>query len=317
MSDNNKITLGISSCLVGNKVRYDGSHKRSPYCKEVLSELFEYQPFCPEMAAGLGTPRPTIRLIASDKGERLVAPKTGEDVTDRVEEAGGKYLNSLSGVSGYIFTHKSPSCGVFRTRIYDERGNAISHQSSGVFARQVMNAYPLLPVEEAERLNDPAIRENFLLRVYAYHQWKEIYVENIRKQDVINFYTNYKYALMATDQKSYKEIGRLLANCKHLTALELADEFIALFMNGMKKIATRKSHSNVLQHIQGYFKRKTDANDRQELSEIISAYRKGHVPLIAPVILIKHFLKKHPDSYLENQHYLEPYPDFLGLRSRI
>ena len=312
-----KIPVGISSCLLGNKVRYDGSHKRSPYCRDELSKIFEFRAFCPEMQAGMGTPRPVIRLISTDQGERVIASQSGEDFTEQLVSASESGLGHIKKLSGYIFTHKSPSCGVFRTRLYDRKGNPVSHKHSGVYARMVMQHHPLLPVEEAERLNDPQLRENFLVRVFAWHRWKKIYSTDMSKKQIMDYYTAYKYTLMAHDQTAYKQAGVLLANNTKMTALELADRFIEIFMHGLGKIATRRSHSNVLQHIQGYLKRKTSSADKQELCNAIEHYREGHIPLIAPIMLLKHHLGKHRDNYLEKQHYLQPYPDNLGLRSRI
>lgn len=321
-ANNNKITVGISSCLLGNPVRHDGGHKNNRYCVETLGKIFELQAICPEVEAGMGAPRPSLQLIQTDAGIRAIAAKTGQDVTDGLRDVLYSREKDIAGMSGYIFIHKSPSCGVFRSRIYlkktgDNKNSMVKQNGRGVFAYALMTRFPLLPVEEADRLNDARLRENFLLRVYAYHAWQQLNSQAIQKKDVIEFYTLYKYIMLAHSRRYYKEIGALLAKVNDIEIDELKNRFINLFMSGLANLASRGTHANTLFHIQGYLKNNLDKAETASLTELIMSYQKSHVPLITPLTMIKHYLQKYPDAYLAKQKYLEPYPAHLGLRSNI
>ena len=317
MAANNKISVGISSCLLGNQVRHDGGHKRNIFCVETLGKWFELQPICPELEAGMGVPRPSIQLIQSDSGIRAIAPKTGQDVSDNLRTVLDTHQEDIARMSGYIFIHKSPSCGVFRTRIYNTDNNVVKQNGRGIYAHALMKRFPLLPVEEADRLNDAVLRENFLLRVYAYHEWQSINKTALRKKDVLDFYTQYKYIMLAHSRRHYKEIGQLLSKVDEISIEDLKTRFIELFMTGLAKHATRGTHANVLFHLQGYLKHKIDKADTASLTALITSYQVGHIPLITPITMIKHHLQKYPDAYLEKQKYFDPYPAQLGLQSHI
>jgi uncharacterized protein YbgA (DUF1722 family)/uncharacterized protein YbbK (DUF523 family) len=318
-NEKNLIPVGISQCLLGEKVRYDGGHKRSPFCTDVLAEFFEFTPVCPEAGAGLGIPRPAIRLVKNMDGTpiKVVGVKDVDfDVTTELHAYTDKVLPNFGGLCGYILMQKSPSCGMERVPQYRENGAPLDTKGVGVYAEKLMKAYPLMPVEEAGRLHDAVLCENFISRVYAYERWKSIENELSAKK-LIDFYSDYKYVVMAHDNEAYHGIGKLLSFLPTEELQERGEAFIKLLMITLKKPATRRKNTNVLMHIQGYFKKQLDAQERRELTEIIHQYRHGDIPLVAPLILLKHHLKKHPDAYLQRQKFLTPYPDKLRLRNAI
>ncbi len=312
-----KPRLGISSCLMGNNVRYDGAHKHNRYCTATLATLFDFEAICPELEAGMGVPRPTIHLAKTNDGNTIAITRSGEDVSEKLEQVFDKRAEQIAQLSGFIFTHKSPSCGVFRVKTYNEAGHIVARDGRGIFAQALINAYPDLPVEEAERLNDASLRENFLLRVFAYHQWQQLMNESATKSDVLKFYTRYKYVMLSHSPEHYQKIGKLLSNLKELSPTDLKRRFIRLFMQGLSKLANRNNHSNTLFHLLGYFKKYLKAEEKTEIVDLINAYKQGQIPLITPVTLLKHHLKNYPDIYLNSQEYFDPYPYRLGLRSSI
>jgi len=311
------IRVGISSCLLGNLVRHDGGHKRNIYCAETLGKIFELITICPELEAGMGVPRPAIHLIQTNTGISAIAAKTGRDFTEDLRAIAANHSKDIAGMSGYVFIHKSPSCGVFRSRIYNNDGEMLKQNGRGVYAHELMVRFPLLPVEEADRLNDARLRENFLLRVYAYHDWQDLNRNPLEKKNLIEFYTQYKYIMLAHSHRYYKEIGALLSKVNEIEIAELQNRFIYLFMTGLTQLATRGTHANTLFHIQGYLKNHLDKTETVSLTELIMAYKQSHVPLITPITMIKHYLHKYPDAYLAKQKYFDPYPSHLGLRSYI
>lgn len=312
--EHNKIKVGISSCLVGFKVRFDGGHKRSGYCEKVLSSFFDFQPICPEMGIGLGTPRKTIRLVRSaDNVIKVVASDGSFDVTDKLKTFAEETSADLNHISGYIFCAKSPSCGMERVTVYKEGGNQGARDGIGLFAEQIMQDHPLLPVEEDGRLNDTKLRENFITRVLAYHKWQSLMADGVTKHALTSFHAQHKYLLMAHDPNTYKTLGPLLGE-NALPLEEMAQQYIEGFMSALKHIPTRKGHANTLQHLQGYFKKQLNSQQRVDLAEQIDKYRQGLLPLMAPITLIKHYLTQYPDEYLSQQVYLNPHPEELKLR---
>lgn len=314
-----KIPVGISQCLLGEKVRYDGGHKRSPFCTDVLSEFFDFTPVCPEAGAGLGIPRPAIRLIKNTDGTQIKVVGVKDvsfDVTADLQAYTEQVLPKLEHLCGYILMQKSPSCGMERVPQYRENGAPLDTKGVGVYADKLMQAYPLLPVEEAGRLHDAVLRENFISRVYAYQRWRSI-ENDLSAKKLIDFYSDYKYLVMAHDNEAYHGIGKLLSFLPQEELQQRGQQFIELLMKTLKKPATRNKNTNVLMHIQGYFKKQLDAEERKELSEVIDQYRLGDIPLVAPMILLKHHLKQHPNDYLQRQKFLTPYPDKLRLRNAI
>ncbi len=317
--ETDRIRLGISSCVLGEQVRFDGGHRRSHFCSEVLSDYVEYVPVCPEMAIGLGTPRPSIKLKRNHSSSQLDKPSisavtsTGQDVSVALQQFGQRMARELDFLSGYIVCAKSPSCGMERVRLYDANGKNPAKEGIGLYTRQLMQANPLLPIEENGRLNDAALRENFITRVYAYHDWKGMLHAGLTPAALVAFHSRNKFLLLAHDPDTYYQLGPLLSDLSHDLEAK-ADTYIQGFMQALKKVATRKRQCNVLQHIQGFFKDHLTPSQREELTEVIERYRLGLAPLMAALTLINHFLREHPNAYLHQQRYLKPYPDTLALR---
>ena len=310
--------LGISACLLGEEVRFNGGHKRSALCAQTLAEHVEFVPLCPEMAIGLGTPRQPIRLVGDPAAPHARGTvDTALDVTDALARYGREVAESLQGVSGYILMQKSPSCGMERVKVYQDNGYPAEGGGTGVFARALMDALPDLPVEEDGRLHDPVLRENFLTRVYAYANWQRLCREGLTRRGVLAYHAGYKYQLMAHHPAEYKALGRLLGAIADQPLEVLAPQYFARLMAALRRPATRGTHSNVLQHLSGYLKRDLDGADRAEIQRLIGQYRDGIVPLVVPLTLLKHHLRKHPDPYLAGQAYLQPHPEVLSLRNAI
>lgn len=313
-----KIPVGISSCLLGEPVRYNAGHKRSRYCLEVLADCFSYLPFCPEVAIGLGVPREPIRLVAKgeDPPRALGTVDSSIDVTDKLLEAGRKLGCERTELRGYILMKGSPSCGMERVKVYHPNGMP-NTAGSGVFVRALREANPVLPIEEEARLNDPVLRDNFIARVFAYDDWKNSVEADPSYHNLIQFHSRQKYLLMAHRYQGYRELGRYLADARRFPLEEAMDHYIRRFMEHMAQRATRKTHTNVLMHLLGYMKKSLDAECKRELLEEIEQYRLGQVPLVVPLALLKHYLKRYGSEYVCGQTYLNPYPHELGLRNYI
>ncbi len=313
------VSIGISTCLLGQNVRYDGGHKRDRFITGTLSNYFEFVPICPEVAIGLGIPRDPIRLVGTPHGIRVVGVNEPElDVTDRLREYGAKMAEELDNISGYIFKSRSPSCGMERVKLYaDGVKGAASSDGVGQYAQALMGGLPNLPVEEDGRLNDPVLRENFIERVFTYHRWQQVQRRGMTASKLVEFHTNHKFAVLAHDQAGYRQLGKLVAKAGDGPIRELADRYIRQLMICLKRPATRKNHTNVLQHIQGYLKTELDADDKAELVDVLEQYRLGQVPLIVPITLLKHHFRKCPDAYVGRQTYMAPHPPELMLRNLI
>ncbi len=311
------IQIGISACVLGEKVRYDGGHKNSPFCSDVLANFVSYVPVCPELAIGLGIPRPAIRLMQKSDGEvRLVNNKDSSiDFTEKMHAFSDAKLPSLQQLSGYIVCAKSPSCGMERVRLVNEKGELQGKIATGLFTRRLMQAYPWLPVEEDGRLLDAELRENFITRVYAIHAWQQQMQDGFSIGKLVSFHSQFKFLIMAHHPGAYRELGRLVANAKLFSPDELANRYLLDFSRALKQQATRKQQANVLMHLQGFFKQMLSADAKQELLQLIHQYRLGHAPLLAPLTLLKHHLRQHPQPYLAAQRYLQPFPAELGLRA--
>ena len=309
--------IGISSCLLGQKVRYDGTAKRDRWIVERLGKYVEYQPICPEVAIGLSTPRPPIRLVGTPQQSRVLGvDDPSVDVTEALENFALNTAGRLAAISGYVFMSKSPSCGMERVKLYNTKGHA-EKKGVGVYARVLMHSLPNLPCEEEGRLNDPMLRENFVNRVFAYRRWQSLRAAGITAKSLVDFHARHKYMVMAHSQAAYQRLGRLLSHLKGVDLERVADAYEAEFMTALKRRAGRKRHVNVLQHIQGYLKQRIDGGDKQELAESIEAYRREEVPLVVPMKLLRHYFRRHPDHYIDRQWYLDPYPEPLGLRNLI
>ena len=312
-----RIPVGVSSCLLGEAVRYDGGHKHDRYVTGVLGRYFEYVAWCPEALAGLGVPRPPIRLAGDPAAPRAVrVADSSIDVTGALLAVAGRATPDMGALRGYIFKRGSPSCGMERVKVYGAPGKS-PRMGRGVFARAVMRAHPLLPCEEEGRLNDAPLRESFVERVFACDRWIRAMAPGCTPRRLVAFHTRHKFLLLSHSEVHYRAAGRLVADAGRGDCHRLAREYLSTFMEGMKRRATRRRHANVLQHLAGFLKRTIDAGDRRALADIVDEYRTGTVPLVVPIRFLRHHLRHAPDRYVEMQYYLEPYPDDLGLRNHL
>ena len=308
------LTVAVSDCLTGAEVRFDGGHKRSSLCHDQLAGLFELRGICPELAIGMGVPRDPIRLVGDVEQPRARGVKDPRvDVTDALQNYARRVVPELADVNGYVFMKGSPTCGVFRVKVYTRSDAPPNGHGRGVFAAEIIKARPELPVEESGRLEDPILRENFVMRVFAFAHWQRLVAAGLTSARLIAFHSAYKYLLMAHSISHYKDAGRLLADLSTDLSAR-ADAYVQVLMSGLSRPATRGGHANVLQHLQGYVKDDLDSATRQELAELIHSYRRGELPLLAPLTLLRHHLRRAPDSYALEQIYLEPHPPAAGLR---
>jgi uncharacterized protein YbgA (DUF1722 family)/uncharacterized protein YbbK (DUF523 family) len=316
-----RLRLGVSSCLVGRKVRYDGQHKRDAFLVDVLGPFVEWVEVCPELEVGMGVPREPIRLAGSAAAPRLVAERSGTDHTDamlRFSEARARELEAL-GLDGYVTKKGSPSCGMERVRVHAGKGGPPRRDGVGMFARVLMERLPLLPVEEEGRLNDPALRESFVERIFAHARWKAAVAAGMRRGDLVRFHAAHKLALMAHSPAAYRALGALVGGMGKGPIARTVEAYGRGFMDALKVPATRGRHANALQHAAGYFKDLLDAADRRELGDAVSDYGKGHVPLVVPLTLVRHHARRHAGAagidWLAEQTYLDPDPKELMLRN--
>jgi uncharacterized protein YbgA (DUF1722 family)/uncharacterized protein YbbK (DUF523 family) len=312
-----KIRVGISACLLGAPVRFDGGHKRDRFIDEQLGRFFEFVPACPEMAIGLGTPRQPIRLVAAEGGVRAVGSRDATlDVTGRLQAYAREAASNSGDLCGYIFKKDSPSCGMQRVRVYDT-GGVPRRDGTGLFAEAIMRDRPLLPVEEEGRLNDPVLRENFINRVFVYARWRKLLADGLSKAGLVAFHADHKLLIMAHSTDGYRQLGRLVGNLQARPLPDIADEYIATLMQVLGRRSSRKRHANVLQHLLGYLRKCADPRDRRDLLDAIEAYRRGDYPLVVPVRLLHHQFLRHPHPYVSRQVYLAPYPEALMLRNAV
>ncbi len=312
-----RIRLGISSCLLGERVRYDGTHQRDAYIVEVLGRYFEWVPVCPEVEYGLPVPREAMRLKATPEGHRLVTRKSGIDHTEGMRHWVEKRLDELGeeSLSGFIFKARSPSSGLYGVKVYGPSG-VPSKTGTGIFGGAFVRRFPLIPVEDDGRLHDPALRENFIERVFAYQRWQE-FMEKPNAAGLVELHTRHKLLMLAHSPKHYSLLGRLVANAGRHKPDALYAEYISNLMEGMSLVATSRKNANVLYHIMGYFKKKISAAEKEELLEVIGNYHSGLVPLIAPIVLVNHYVRLFREPYLEKQFYLNPHPMELMLRNHV
>lgn len=312
-----KLQIGVSACVLGERVRYDGGHKLSDFVVKKLNAFADFVPYCPEVAIGLGIPRTAIRLMKFADGQtRLVNNRdSSQDFTAQMLATTKARLPQLAELDGYIVCAKSPSCGMERVRLVDERGGQLGKVAVGVFTRELMQAYPWLPVEEDGRLLDDGLRESFMTRVYALHDWQQRMRDGFSVGKLVLFHSQYKFVLLAHHPVAYRELGRLVANPQLFDKNELALRYLTDFMRALAVPSTRKNHANVLMHLQGFFKKVLSGDAKAELLELIHQYRLGHIPLLAPLTLLKHHLRFNPDDYVAAQRYLQPFPAELGGRT--
>lgn len=300
--------LGVSACLLGEPVRFDGSHKRNAFVADVLAARFELIPVCPEAAIGLGTPREPIRLIGRDGEIRAVGVRHPDrDVSLALARYGTAMASELQDISGYVFKGGSPSCGMARVKVYAGEA-APSRTGTGVYARVLMEHRPLLPVEEEGRLNDAGLRESFLTRVAVYHRWQQLCARPLSAGRLVAFHTAHKFLILASDEVGYRRLGRLVAQAGNGELDTLAAQYIRELMTALKRPPGRGPHANVMHHLSGWLRRHLDAGDRRELAGLIDDYRRGLTPRAAPMTLLRHHLRRHPEPYLIGQHYLSDAP---------
>jgi len=312
------IRIGISACLLGEKVRYDGGHKRDAYLVETFGRYVEWVPVCPEVEMGLSVPRETLRLVRIQGDIRLIMPKTGADHTEAMCAYASRRIAEPAeeDLCGYILKKGSPSCGMERVRVFDARG-VPAKSGRGLFAAALLEHFPLLPVEEEGRLSDPRRRENFVERVFAYRRLRTFFAGRWKVGELVAFQTAHKLLLMAHSPKAYETLGRLVARAKAVPRAELRERYEAGFMRALGEMATTKRHVNVLLHIVGHFRGQLDDDSRRELLALIEEYRRGLVPLIVPITLIRHYVRRFDVTYLRGQIYLEPHPKELMLRNHV
>ena len=312
------IRLGVSSCLLGNEVRFDGGHKRDRFVTDLLGRFIDWVPVCPEVEVGMGTPRPALRLVRGEDGVRMVEIKSKLDHTRSMEKYSARRVRGLGALdlSGYILKNNSPSCGMTRVKVYGE-ASMPRKDGVGLFADALLKAYPSLPVEDEGRLNDAKLRENFIERVFAYRRIRDLFQGRWTVAQVIEFHSVHKLQLMAHSTVAYRELGRLVATLKTKTRPDFRSEYEAGFMGALVHVASPGRNANVLQHAAGHLKKRLDSAARTELAEIIHDYRNGLVPLVVPITLIRHHVRQLDIEYLSGQVFLDPHPRELMLRNHV
>lgn len=313
-----KIRIGVSSCLLGEKVRYDGQAKQDGYITGTLAQWFEFVPVCPEFELGLGVPRETMRLEGDPENPRLMTGKSRIDLTDRMLDWSAARVQALEAenLCGFIFKSKSPSSGMERVKVYQPGGMPVN-KGRGLFANAFMNHFPLLPVEEEGRLHDPGLRDNFIERLFTLQRWRAMLVDQNTRGGLVDFHTQHKYLIMAHSIPHYRELGRMVSDLKGADLEQVQADYLAKLTEALRLKATVKKHVNVLQHLAGYFKKKLEPDEKQELQEIIVHYHDGLVPLIVPITLMNHYVRKYNEAYLSEQFYLHPHPIELQLRNHV
>ena len=317
MTEPTPIRIGVSSCLLGSEVRYDGGHKRNRFVTDELSAFVEWVSFCPELEAGLGVPRPAMRLVEEEGEHRLLEISERTDHTEALQQATEKRIAGLSTMelSGAILKKDSPSCGMTRVKVYRETGMPM-RDGVGLFARSLMHRFPYLPTEDEGRLNDAGLRENFIERIFAYRRLRQLFLSPWKPGQIVAFHTAHKLQLMAHSTVLYNKLGRAVAGIKKHSREAFETEYQNDFMEAMKTLATRGKNANVLNHAAGHLKH-LPASSRQELAALIDDYRRSLVPLIVPVTLLRHHARVGSVDYLNGQTYLEPHPKELMLRNHV
>jgi uncharacterized protein YbgA (DUF1722 family)/uncharacterized protein YbbK (DUF523 family) len=318
MANEIQIKVGISACLLGQKVRFDAGHKKDRYLTDILGDYFEFVAVCPELEVGMGVPRESVNLVGTVDALRMVGNETGEDWTDRISKYSHRRARELAPerLSGYILKKNSPSCGMEHVKLYSEKGMA-ERKAQGMYAKTLMAQYPLLPVEEEGRLHDARLRENFIVRVFAYHRLQNLFNGRYSRGALVKFHTAHKYLLMAHSPKHYRELGQLVARVKQYTPSQMRDKYCALFMECLKVKTTTRKNVNVLHHILGFLKENLSSEDKQDIIRVIEDYRNELAPLIVPITLVRHYVMKHDVEYIKDQIYLNPHPKELMLRNHV
>ncbi len=315
---NDRVRVGISTCLLGEQVRYDGGHKLDHYLRDTLGRFVEWVPVCPEVEYGLPTPREAMRLVGDPDNPRLVTTRTGVDHTTGMKRWARKRVDALVGedLCGFVFKSKSPSSGMARVKVYSESGMP-ANRGVGIFARTFMERFPLLPVEEDGRLHDPHLRENFIERLFVYRRWTAFLRDDGSLKGLIDFHADHKLLIMSHSPKHLRVLGSLVAGGKKMSRTELFDTYTRTLMEALKLLGTVRKNTNVLQHMLGYFKKVLSPDEKQELLDVIEQYHQSLVPLVVPMVLFQHYVRKYDEPYLKRQHYLNPHAAELMLRNHV
>ena len=312
------IKLGISSCLLGENVRYDGGHKLDRYLRDAVGSFVQWVPVCPEVECGLPVPRESMRLVGTPENPRLITTRTSIDHTQRMEKWIAQKLPELAkaDLCGFVFKARSPSSGMRDVKVYTEAGQPI-RKGVGLFAGAFMGRLPDIPVEDEGRLHDAGLRENFIERVFVFHRWKALAGDSKTVKALIDFHTDHKLLIMSHSPKHLRELGRIVAEAKGKLSDDVFQAYFKILMDALKLKTTAKRNVNVLQHMMGYFKKMLSPDEKQELLEIIGQYHRKLTPLIVPVTLINHYVRKYDEPYLKRQVYLNPHPVELMLRNHV
>ncbi len=312
------VRIGISSCLLGENVRYDGGHKLDRFLAETLGQYVVYVPVCPEVECGLGIPRESMHLEGDPENPKLVTTRTKVDLTDRMKRWALKRVKELESedLSGFIFKSRSPSSGMERISVFNEKGQPVK-RGVGIFARAFMDHFPHVPVEEDGRLNDPGLRENFIEAIFTLGRWRDLCRGKRTVGNLVRFHTTHKLLLLSHSRKHYTEMGRLVAGGKSLSPAKLYTSYGDLLVQALKVKGTRNKNTDVLMHAMGYFKKVLSTEEKKELLEHLEIYKSGQVPLIVPLTLIKHYIMKYDESYLKDQVYFHPHPLEVLLRNHV
>ena len=311
-----KIPLGISSCLIGEKVRFDGGHKQNRYILDTLGQYFSFRPFCPEMAIGLGVPRETIRLVEIEGKTEAIGNKNAElNVTRALVQSAHEQRSWHQDICGYIVKKDSPSCGMERVKVYHK--DQPRRSGSGLYTATMMQNFPNLPIEEEGRLGDPVLRESFVKRVFIYKRWHEMLDGGLDWASLTDFHARHKLILYSHDQERGRKLGRELSAAHEGSIEEYAPLYLTEMMNILKIFARRSNHVNVLEHVRGYLKKDLDKSDKEELGNCIENYRLGLLPLIVPITLLRHHFRRNPNQYIERSYYMQPHPDELMLLNSL
>lgn len=310
------IKIGVSSCLLGNNVRYNGGHAHDRFITGTLGEFVEFVPVCPEVECGLGIPRLTMHLKGDVENPRLVTTKTGEDHTERMVLWAKKKLEELAneGLCGFIFKKNSPSSGMAHVKVFNDKGQPVN-KGSGIFAGMFMRRFPLIPVEEDGRLNDPILRENFIEQMFTLKRWRDLTARGITRGNLVEFHTCNKMLIRSHSENHYRLMGKLVAGAKSTSPLALYEQYEERLLAALRLKASVAKHTNVMLHMLGYFKKDLTSDEKQEMLEIIDAYRGEYVPLVVPLTLFSHYVRKYNQPYLKQQTYLNPHPTALKLRN--
>jgi uncharacterized protein YbgA (DUF1722 family)/uncharacterized protein YbbK (DUF523 family) len=313
-----EIRVGISSCLLGRKVRFDAGHKHDRYATDLLGHFVTFVPVCPEIEVGMGVPRESVRLVGDPENPLMVGSRSGEDWSGRMNAYARRRVKQkdLEGLSGFILKNRSPSCGMERVKVYIKPGT-VERKGIGLFASALLTKFPDLPIEEEGRLTDAALRENFIERVFAYDRLQSLFAKTYSRGTIVTFHTNHKFLLLAHSPEYYRKLGKLVARIKEISPSQFKKEYRSMFMKALRFKATAKKNTNVLQHIAGFLKNHMDSSEKGDLHSAIEDYHNSLVPLIVPVTLLRHFIGKYNVEYISNQFYLNPHPKELMLRNHV